>query len=61
MELQSQFFYEPNVSTSSMSGKFESETVLTDKMTGDEAMPVIQNHFVPLFEYLFDENVYMVV
>ena len=41
-----------------MSDDFESETVLTDEMTGDEAMPIIQNlteHLVPPFEQLFDE------
>ena len=35
-----------------MSDDFESETVLTDEMTVDEAMPIIQNlteHFVSPF------------
>ena len=40
-----------------MSDKFEFETVLTDEMTGDEAMPIIQNpeYLVSPLEQLFDE------
>ena len=38
---------EPNVTTLKVSDEFESETVLTDEMTGDDAMPIIQSpeHF----------------
>ena len=57
MELQSQFLYvdicgpwnwtvwivEPNVTTLKVSDEFESETVLTDEMTGDDAMLIIQS------------------
>ena len=42
---------EPNVTTLKVSDEFESETVLTDEMTGDDAMPIIQSpeHFWLLY------------
>ena len=41
-----------------MSVEFESETVLTDEMSEDEAMQIIQNpeHFLSPNEQLFDKK-----
>ena len=41
-----------------MSDEFESETVLTDEMSEDEAMQIIQNpeHFLSPNEQLFDKQ-----
>ena len=42
-----------------MSVEFESETVLTDEMSEDEAMQIIQNpeHFLSPNEQLFDKKI----